>query len=78
MAFVLVAVLFTWNPILRPAGHVVAEAAKRLLVVTLFLIGSSLSKRAVQSVGFRPFILGILLWACVASATLAAILHNII
>jgi uncharacterized integral membrane protein (TIGR00698 family) len=78
LGFLLLAVVITYNPILHPTGQVIAGGARRLMVVTLFLIGSALNKNAIKAVGFKPLLLGVILWACVAVATLAAILKNII
>lgn len=36
--------------------------AKKLLVVTLFFIGASLSLATVKKVGVRPLLLAVLLW----------------
>ncbi|HQQ78427.1 MAG TPA: putative sulfate exporter family transporter [Thermoanaerobaculia bacterium] len=72
--FVAAAALVTWMPALAPAGHAVAGAARRLLVVTLFLIGTSLTREAIGRVGARPVLLGLILWILAASATAAAIL----
>jgi uncharacterized membrane protein YadS len=43
------------------------------LTATLFLIGTSLSKRTLQQVGVRPFVQGILLWIVMATSSLLAI-----
>jgi uncharacterized integral membrane protein (TIGR00698 family) len=48
-------------------------AGKVILIVTLFLIGASLSPAALRKVGPRPLIQGILLWVVVAVTSLAAI-----
>ncbi len=72
--FVAAAAVVTWVPALGPAGHAVAAGAKRVLVVTLFLIGTSLTREALARVGVRPVVLGVLLWLLAASATAAAIL----
>jgi uncharacterized membrane protein YadS len=61
-------------PALRPAGHWVALGAQRALILTLFLIGANLSWKALKSVGGRPFLLGVALWAAVATGTLATVL----
>lgn len=76
LGFLLVAAIVTWIPVTKPAGEMLAFAARRVLVVTLFLIGSSLSRRALKTVGAKPFVMGIALWICVATATLTAILHH--
>jgi len=43
------------------------------LTVTLFLIGTGLSKKTLQEVGVRPLLQGILLWTVVAVGSLALI-----
>jgi uncharacterized membrane protein YadS len=48
------------------------------LTATLFLIGTSLSKKTLQQVGVRPFVQGISLWIIIAGASLAAIYFNYI
>ena len=74
LGFLATAALVTFVPILRPSGQIVAEAARRLLVLTLFLIGSTLTLDRLKAVGVRPFLQGIALWLVMASATLGAIL----
>ena len=73
LGFLLAAALFTYLPGLRPVGGYVTVAAKRGLVLTLLLIGSNLSLPALRAVGVRPLLLGLSLWALVASVSLAAI-----
>jgi uncharacterized integral membrane protein (TIGR00698 family) len=72
--FLLMAALMTWFPALQPAGVIINLIAKKMLVVTLFLIGANLTRSTLAAVGFRPLIQGVLLWAFTASASLAAIL----
>jgi uncharacterized integral membrane protein (TIGR00698 family) len=74
LGFVAAAALVTWIPALKPAGHIVFIGAQRSLVVTLFLIGSGLSRSALQAVGRRPLIQGFVLWIVMGSGTLGAIL----
>jgi uncharacterized integral membrane protein (TIGR00698 family) len=71
--FLLVAALVTWVPTLHTAGHFVAAGAHHVLVLTLFLIGAGLSREALKSVGFRPFLQGLLLWLMVGSLGLGAV-----
>ncbi len=73
LGFVLMAALMTWVPALRPAGHGIEAVAKRLLVVTLFLIGANMTTGTIRRVGVRPLAQGVLLWIVVAVATLGAI-----
>lgn len=74
LGFLLASALVTWWPTAQPLGLHVAAGAKRLLVVTLFLIGATLSRSALASVGWRPLAHGTMLWLLVASTTLVAIL----
>ena len=74
LGFLAAAAIVTWIPSLKPSAHGVFVGAQRSLVVTLFLIGSGLSRQALQVVGRRPLIQGFLLWIIMGSGTLGAIL----
>jgi len=74
LGFLAAAAIVTWIPALKPSAHAVFVGAQRSLVVTLFLIGSGLSRQALQVVGRRPLIQGFLLWVVMGSGTLGAIL----
>jgi uncharacterized membrane protein YadS len=52
----------------------ITHAARVSLVVTLFFIGAGLTRDRLAAVGLRPLVQGVLLWAVVASATLAVVL----
>ncbi len=71
--FLLVAALVTFVPALQAPGHLVASTARRILVLTLFLIGAGLSREALRTVGFRPFLQGLLLWVGVGIIGLGAV-----
>jgi uncharacterized membrane protein YadS len=71
--FLLVAALVTWIPALHAPGHYVAVGAHHVLVLTLFLIGAGLSREALKTVGFRPFLQGLVLWLLVGSLGLGAV-----
>ena len=72
--FVAVAALITWVPALKSSGEWVALGAKRILVLTLFLIGSNLTPRTLHSLGIRPFLQGFALWILAGAGSLGAIL----
>lgn len=73
LGFLASAALVSFLPVLKPAGHLVAETAKRLLVLTLFLLGLGFSREALRKVGLRPLLLGILLWTLAGGLSLGAI-----
>lgn len=78
LGFVVIAAIMTWFPEIAPYGHLIELAAKKLMVLTLFLMGASLTKDTVKSVGLMPFIQGVLLWVVMASGSLAAIYEGFI
>ncbi|HEY0461732.1 MAG TPA: putative sulfate exporter family transporter [Pyrinomonadaceae bacterium] len=51
--------------------------AKAGLTVTLFLIGSSLSRETIRKVGLKPFLQGVLLWIVISLVSLWAVLKII-
>ncbi len=67
--FLAAAALATFVPGLAEPGKTVADLARHALVATLFLIGAGVSKEALKQVGVRPLVLGVLLWAIVASVS---------
>ena len=71
--FLVMAALVTFVPALQGPGHLVAIAARRMLVLTLFLIGAGLSREALRRVGLRPLLQGLLLWLIVGSLGLGAV-----
>lgn len=74
LGFIMMAAAVTWFPSLQPAGHFVEAGAKRLLVLTLFLIGSGLTKKNLRMVGIGPFLQGVALWGFMAASTLLAVM----
>ena len=76
VGFLLMAAAVTYVPALREPGHWVEWLAKRGLVLTLFLIGLNLTRKTLSSVGVRPLVQGVALWAITASVTLTAIVRG--
>jgi uncharacterized integral membrane protein (TIGR00698 family) len=70
LGFLLVAALVTWVPWLREVGGYIDSAAKKGLILTLFLIGSNLTRETLRSVGLRPLLQGIFLWFFVSISAL--------
>ena len=72
--FLLAAALATYVPGLQEPGEALSRIARQALVVTLFFLGANLTRVSLAPVGFRPLLLGVLLWALVASSSLGAVL----
>lgn len=71
--FLAMAALVSFIPTLHAPGQALAFGARRVLVLTLFLIGAGLSREALRSVGLRPFLQGLALWLIVGSLSLGAV-----
>ena len=71
--FVGASVLSTYVPRFTSTYLDVNRLGKAGLTATLFLIGTSLSKKTLQAVGVRPLLQGVLLWIVVGTASLLAI-----
>lgn len=52
-------------------------AAKRGLVLTLFLIGCSLSRATLRSVGFKPMVQALILWAVIGVSSFIVVMTTI-
>jgi uncharacterized integral membrane protein (TIGR00698 family) len=68
--FVLAAVLNTYLPAFERPGKWVFTFGKLGLTATLFLIGSGISRATLKEVGWRPLLLGVLLWLGVGLTSL--------
>ncbi len=77
LLFVLAMCANSYGPFVGAIGTDIFYVSKALLVVTLFLIGSSLSFKSLREVGFRPLLLGVILWVVVSVLSLWFILNMI-
>ena len=75
LLFLVAAALRTYFPQGDHVFQTIQHVAKQLLIVTLFLIGTGLSKEAIRTVGIRPMIQGILLWIVISVSGLLAVTH---
>jgi uncharacterized integral membrane protein (TIGR00698 family) len=75
--FILAMVLNTYVPQTALVAPYLVSLAKIGLTVTLFLIGAGLSYTVLKSVGIKPLLQGVALWACIAITTLFSILYFI-
>lgn len=68
--FVLAMIVNTYVPFVTQYSHYLTGFAKAGLTLTLFLIGCGLSRKVLQSVGFKPLIQGVVLWVIISAAAL--------
>ena len=71
--FCFAAVMNSYVPVLHPAYLQLSRLGRLGLGVTLFLIGTGISRTTLKEVGVRPLVQGLVLWIIVAAASLAAI-----
>jgi uncharacterized integral membrane protein (TIGR00698 family) len=76
--FVGASVLSTYLPRFMSMYLDLNHLGKAGLTATLFLIGTSLSKKTLQAVGVKPLLQGVILWIIVGTASLFAIASGLI
>src|SRR5438552_14211251 len=70
LLFVLAAIANTYLPAMPSASKTFFKLGKLGLTATLFLIGSGISRSTLKEVGWRPLLLGVLLWLGVGLTSL--------
>ena len=73
--FILAMVANTYFPVVKMISPYMVTIAKMGLTLTLFLIGAGLSRKILVSVGFRPLLQGVALWAAISVTALYAVMH---
>jgi uncharacterized integral membrane protein (TIGR00698 family) len=76
--FLLASVASTYLTHFAPFYRNMNHLGKLGLTATLFLIGTSLSRKTLKEVGIRPMLQGIVLWIIVGCGSLAAIYFHVI
>lgn len=73
--FVGAMLLNTFFPLNESLSAAIVMVSKKMLCLTLFLIGCGLSLDAIKKVGYKPFLLGIVLWAIISIVSLGVIIQ---
>lgn len=73
LAFVAMAAAFTWIPQLDWLSGPIVALGQRTLVLALYLIGLSLSRKSLSRVGFLPFMHGVILWLIMGVVSLGLV-----
>ncbi|MCK9613825.1 MAG: putative sulfate exporter family transporter [Bacteroidales bacterium] len=71
--FIIAMFLNSYFPFIQQYNYIIVNIAKAGLTLTLFLIGSGLSKTILKSVGFRPLLQGVTLWIIISIVSLVVI-----
>jgi uncharacterized integral membrane protein (TIGR00698 family) len=78
LGFLGAAAIATWVPWAKEPGFIIRNIAENALILTLFCIGSNLSRQAIKNVGIKPLLQGLFLWSVTALITLVFIYFNLI
>jgi uncharacterized integral membrane protein (TIGR00698 family) len=78
LLYCLAAFANTYLPQFATAYAILSRAGRIGLTVTLYLIGTGLSKATLKQVGTKPLMQGVVLWAIVAIASLLAVKSGLI
>lgn len=73
IAMVINTYLFPMLGVPAAVGQTIVTIAKRGFAITLFLIGTGLSKEALKKCGAKPFIQGVILWFTIGAGSLLVI-----
>ncbi|MBC5992652.1 YeiH family protein [Pontibacter cellulosilyticus] len=73
LLFILASVLITFVPAIKTVSPFILFAAKKALLLSLFLIGANLNMATIRSISARPFYQGFILWVLIAFSSLFVI-----
>ncbi len=73
LGFIGASLCVTFLPGFRPVYAGFVQVAKIGLTITLFLIGSGLSRETLKAVGVRPVVQGVILWGIISVVSLLAV-----
>jgi uncharacterized integral membrane protein (TIGR00698 family) len=65
----------SYNLLPKATTLTIVLIAKRLLILTLFIVGSSISLNDIKSTGIKPFLLAFILWVFISLFSLSYILN---
>ncbi|MEG2613476.1 MAG: putative sulfate exporter family transporter, partial [Alistipes sp.] len=73
LLFVLAMIANTYLPLGETFLNGISVVSHKCLSLTLFLIGTGLSIKAIREVGVRPVVLGVALWAIISVVSLLVV-----
>ena len=75
--FVLAMIVNTYVALPAAFTETMVWIAKRGMVVTLFMIGASLTVKMIKSVGIKPLMLAVALWIIISASSLVVVLRSV-
>jgi uncharacterized integral membrane protein (TIGR00698 family) len=74
LLFVVAMSVNTFMPLLSSLNLAIVHVSKKILTLTLFLIGAGLTWKSIQKASVKPLLQGILLWVFISATSLLVIL----
>lgn len=78
LLFVVAMLVNSFLPAIHPVSSVIVTVSKIGLKITLFLIGSGLTKELLKSVGLKPLFQGVMLWLFISVVSLTVIVTTMV
>ena len=75
--FVIAMIANTFLPIPETITSTIVSASRKVLCMTLFLIGAGISFSALRRIGIRPMTLGVLLWGIISLTSLIVVILTV-
>ncbi len=75
LGFIAAIICNSYNLIPNDWSNNIVFASKRLLILTLFLVGTTLSIKQLKETGLKPFLFAVILWVFISSFSLLYILY---
>lgn len=75
LGFIAAIISNSYNLIPNDWSNNIVFASKRLLILTLFLVGTTLSIKQLKETGLKPFLFAVILWVFISSFSLLYILY---
>ncbi len=72
--FLLAIVANSYFPFISEINQTIVLVAKRIMILVLFLIGTSLSVEKIKTVGWKPLLLAVLLWIIISVVSLVVVM----
>ena len=75
LLFILAIILNSYHIVPEVISHSIVDVAKRLLILTLFLVGTTISIKDLKETGPKPIIMAVSLWVFISIFSLLYILN---
>lgn len=75
LLFIAAIVINSYQILTETATHFIVSISKRLLIITLFLVGSTISVKELKTTGMKPILLAVTLWVFISIFSLIYILN---